>query len=142
MALYSRKIRVKGGYQTIWDSSQTGFKCRKLAFHSFRNPSMRMQSLSVCTHTCVCVCTPKCFCGLSFPKIVYFLQKQVIFSIKTFFKSIFIWLGSKPNLGLKVLTSSENGSASRKRYKIRRLQSFPQTVPNWWCIWSSIELFV
>ena len=104
--------------------------------------SMHMYGLSVHTHTRVCVCTLRVSYGLSFPKIVYFLQKQVIFSIKTFFKSIFIWLGPKPNLGLKVLTSSENGSPSRKGYKMRHLQSFPQIAPNWWCIWSSVELFV
>ena len=48
MALYSRKIGVKDNSQMMWDSFQTKFKCRKLAFHYFWNPSMR-------THARVCI---------------------------------------------------------------------------------------
>jgi len=47
MALYSRKIRVWGGSQTMWNSFQTKFKCKKHSLHSFWNPSMR-------THAHVC----------------------------------------------------------------------------------------
>ena len=35
--------------RSIWDLFQVEFKCRKLVFHSFQNPSMR-------THACICVC--------------------------------------------------------------------------------------
>ena len=41
ISLYSQTIGVWGDSQTMWDLFQTKFKCRKFAFYSFWNPSMR-----------------------------------------------------------------------------------------------------
>ena len=81
--------------------------------------SMRTHGLSVCTHMCICVCTLRVSHGLYFSKINYFFQKKVLFSTNTFLKSIFIWLGSEPTLGFRVLPSMGNRGPSRKwRYRI------------------------
>jgi len=49
MALYSEKIGVRNGSQTMWDSFQTlTLMQKKPVFHSFWNPSM-------CTHARVCI---------------------------------------------------------------------------------------
>ena len=48
---------------------------------------------------------PRVFHGLSFPKIVYLVQKIVLFSTNTFLKSIFIWSVPKPTSSFRILTS-------------------------------------
>ena len=50
ISLYSQAIGVWGGSQTMWDLFQTKFKCRKFAFYSFWNPSMRADA-----RVCVCM---------------------------------------------------------------------------------------
>ena len=134
MALYSRKIGVWGGSQTMWDSFQTIIKCKKLSLHSFLNPNCICMPMYVCAchkHSyawlqCVyayaCMHVFRVSSGLSFPKIVLFFQKKVIFSTHTFLKSIFMRLGPKPILGFIVLLLLENEGPSCKGYKIWCLQ--------------------
>ena len=66
--------------------------------------SMCTQTLSMRVHTCVCICMPRVFHDLSFPKIVYLVQKIVLFSTNTFLKSIFIWSGPKLTSSFRILT--------------------------------------
>ena len=73
--------------------------------------------------------------GRSFPKIVLFFQKKVIFSTHTFLKSIFMRLGPKPILGFRVLLLLENRGPSYKGYKIWCLQ-----MPIFWFVSSTNEI--
>ena len=106
MVLYSSKIGVWDGSQTMWDSCSC----------------MRTHGLSARTHTHVCMCTLRVSYGISFPKLVLFLLKISYIFHKYFFKSIFIRLGYKITLDLGVLSSLENGGPSHKWYKMRCLQ--------------------
>ena len=75
---------------------------------------------------------PRVFVSFLFPKIAYLVHKKVIFSKKTFLKSISIWLGPKSTLGFRIPTSLRNGGRSRKGYKMRCLQ-----IPLFWFISSA-----
>ena len=83
----------------------------------------------------VCMRTLRISSSLSFTKIVLFLLKISYIFHKYFLKSIFIRLGLKPTLGLRVLPSLGNGGLSHKWYKIRSLQ-----MPFFWFMSSAIGI--
>ena len=132
MALYSGKIGVWGGSQTMWDSFYTDLCAKIFPYIVFWNPnyvcilgyvlSMHTHGLSVHTNVHVCVRTLRVSSSLYFQKIVLFFQKQFYIFHKYFLKSIFTRLGPKLTLGLRVLPSLRNGGMSRMGYKIGCLQ--------------------
>ena len=70
-----------------------------------------------------------------FSKSSFIYLIRVIFSLKTFLKSISIWLGPKLTLGFRILPSLGNGGLSREGYKMRCLQ-----MPLFWFMSSANEI--
>ena len=79
MALYSGKIGVWGGFQTMWDLFHTDLCAKRFPYIVFWNPScirilgyayalsMRTHGLNVRIHTCLCIRTLRVSNSLSFP---------------------------------------------------------------------------
>ena len=88
-------------------------------------PCMRTHAQAELEHACIYACIHTHALGFLWPffsqKKSFILPKLSYIFHKNFLKSNFIWLGPKPTLGFRVLTSLGNEGLGHKGYKMRCL---------------------